>query len=71
VSWINDPVFAPWCVRCSWCGRDRGYLPERGAPTSLVDLRSPIVGVMICGTCDYNHAGASVIPREDKIKDAG
>lgn len=39
---------------CKWCAQRRGALPG---------------GVLICVACDYDHAWATVIPNEHKIRD--
>lgn len=60
----------PQSITCR-CGRRRGYLPSVKAeqvpiaPGEFVLLN----GVLICGYCDYDHAHATVIPREWAIRD--
>lgn len=62
----------PHSVTCR-CGRRRGYLPRPGAERDPIGTyggsASLLMGVLICGHCDYDHAHATVIPREHAIRD--
>jgi hypothetical protein len=51
------------------CGRARGYLPQQGADPVLISERVLAAGVLICSRCDYDHDRATVIPRENAMRD--
>lgn len=68
----NEMAFTVPCR----CGKRRGFLPHAQYDGDR-DMRAVLAagqvprwaGVLICPTCDYDHDGASVIPREYAVRD--
>jgi hypothetical protein len=65
----------PWKIRCTWCGRARGFLPSSTVPDDIMphvrDVVSrgatlPLIGAMICSPCDLDPARVG-LPRQAHV----